>query len=128
MFKVNHVNVQIDTLKFSIRDSKHDLLYKFIKGVATGVIKKAVTVAVQSAIRTALEHADEQLVQVRNTMDEAKKSDEQTRSQALKDMYARKKREAQTASQQNQSTGTFKIVLDRDDQVRRSAINKRAQS
>jgi hypothetical protein len=28
VFKVNHVNVQVDTLKFSIRDSKHDILYK----------------------------------------------------------------------------------------------------
>jgi hypothetical protein len=28
VFKVNHVNVSLDVLKFSIRDSRHDLLYK----------------------------------------------------------------------------------------------------
>ena len=68
VFRVNHVNVKMDTLKFSIRDSKHDLLYKFVKTVATGTIKKAITVAVQSAMRKALEQVDDQLVQVRNAV------------------------------------------------------------
>ncbi|ORX38560.1 hypothetical protein BD324DRAFT_578011 [Kockovaella imperatae] len=118
VFKVNHVNVELDTLKFSIRDSKHDLLYKFIKGIATGVIKKAITVAVQSAIKSALEHADDQLVEVRNTMERAKRSDETTRTQALKDLYARKKQHAQDAAERaDQKTGTFKIVTDRDDMI-----------
>ncbi|WWC90750.1 uncharacterized protein L201_005687 [Kwoniella dendrophila CBS 6074] len=118
VFKVNHVNVEIDTLKFSIRESKHDLLYKFIKGIATGLIKKAITSAVQVAMRTALGHLDDQLVEVRNRMDEAKRSDETTRSQTLKDLYARKKANAQeTAQKADAKTGTFKIVTDRDSQL-----------
>ena len=68
VFKINHINVKIDTLKFGIRGSKHDFIYKFIRTAATGVIKKAITVAMQSAIRTALEHAHDQLVEVRNTV------------------------------------------------------------
>ena len=68
VFKVNHVKVDIDTLKWSIRDSKHDLLYKFVRSTATGVIKKAIQTAVSAAIRTALDQAHEQLLQVRNTV------------------------------------------------------------
>ncbi|WWC93737.1 hypothetical protein V866_000573 [Kwoniella sp. B9012] len=118
VFKVNHVNVEIDTLKFSIRESKHDILYKFIKGVATGLIKKAITAAVQTAMRTALGHLDDQLVEVRNRVDEAKRSDDTTRSQALKDLYARKKTTAEErAREADAKTGTFKIVTDRDSQL-----------
>lgn len=105
-------------MKFSIRDSKHDLLYKFVKTVATGTIKKAITVAVQAAIRAALKELDDQLVQVRNTADEAKRSDETTRREALSNMYARKKQTAQdAAAKADEKTGTFKIVMDRDSQL-----------
>ncbi|ORY35471.1 hypothetical protein BCR39DRAFT_460742 [Naematelia encephala] len=118
VFKINHVKVELDTLSFSIRDSKHDLLYKFVKSVATGVIKKAITVGMQTAIRTALGHLDDQLTEVRNTAEDAKKSDETTRTQALKDMYARKKDDAKAkAKAADEKTGTFKIITDRDDQL-----------
>ncbi|OCF37895.1 hypothetical protein I316_00119 [Kwoniella heveanensis BCC8398] len=118
VFKVNHVNVTIDTLKFSIRDSKHDLLYKFIKATATGVIKKAVTVAVQTAIRGALEHADDQLVEVRNRMDDAKRSEDTNRTETLKQLYSRKKETAKdNARKADEHTGTFKIVTDRESQL-----------
>ena len=51
-------------------------------------------------------------------MEDAKKSDETTRTQTLKDMYARKKETAQeTAKKADEKTGTFKIVTERDDQV-----------
>ncbi|WVQ82003.1 hypothetical protein IAT38_004130 [Cryptococcus sp. DSM 104549] len=118
VFKTNFVNVDIDTLKFSIRSSKHDLLYKFIKSTATGLIKKAITAAVQNAMHTALGHLDEQLVEVRNRVDEAKKSDDTTRSQALKDLYARKKSVAQDKkSEADAKSGTFKIVTNRESQL-----------
>jgi hypothetical protein len=42
VFKVKNVHVKVDTLKFSIRDSKHDLLYKTLKPLATGLVKKQV--------------------------------------------------------------------------------------
>ena len=50
-------------------------------------------------------------------MEEAKKSDETTRTQALKDMYGKKKQKAQSVAASSESKGTFKIVTDRDDQV-----------
>lgn len=113
--RVNHVHTSIDTLTFSIRDSKHDLLYKFVKSVATGTIKKAIQAAVDNAIRTAVGHLDDQLVQVRNTVDDAKKSDETTRAQALKDLYAKKADTAQKKKEEAKETpGTFRIVANRD--------------
>lgn len=123
VIRVNHVKANIDTFKFSIRDSKHDLLYKFIKGTASGVIKKAIATAIEVAIKTALEHLDDQLVEVRNTMDDAKKSDDTTRTDALKDLYARKKENAkEKAAEADQKTGTFKIVTDRESQVSISSV------
>lgn len=113
--RVNHVHTSIDTLQFSIRDSKHDLLYKFVKSVATGTIKKAIQAAVDNAIRTAVGHLDDQLVQVRNTVDDAKKSDETTRTQALKDLYSKKADTAQKKQAEAKETpGTFRIVANRD--------------
>ncbi|WVN90208.1 uncharacterized protein L203_105444 [Cryptococcus depauperatus CBS 7841] len=118
VFKTNFVKVNIDTLKFAIRNSKHDLLYKFIKSTATGLIKKAITAAVQKAVHTALGHLDEQLVEVRNRVDEAKRSDETTRTQALKDLYARKKSTAaEKKAEIEKKPGTFKIVTSRDSQL-----------
>jgi hypothetical protein len=53
-------------------------------------------------------------------MDDAKKSDDTTRTQALKDMYAKKKETAQhKANEADKKTGTFKLVTDRDDQASR---------
>ncbi|KAL0948737.1 hypothetical protein HGRIS_008869 [Hohenbuehelia grisea] len=42
VYHVKQVNVKIDTLKFSIRDSRHDALYKIIKPIATGLVKKQI--------------------------------------------------------------------------------------
>jgi hypothetical protein len=115
LIRVNSVHTTIDTLTFSIRDSKHDLLYKFVKSIATGIIKKAIQAAVDNAIRTAVGHLDDQLVQVRNTVDDAKKSDETTRTQALKDLYAKKANTAEKKKEEAKETpGTFRIVANRD--------------
>lgn len=38
--------MKVDTLKFAIRESKHDLLYKTLRPLATGLIKKQVQKAV----------------------------------------------------------------------------------
>ena len=51
-------------------------------------------------------------------MDEANQSDETTRTQALKDLYARKKESAQEkAAVADEKTGTFKLVTDRESQL-----------
>ena len=83
VFKVKDVTTNIHTLKFSIRDSKHDLLYKTLKPLATGLVKKQIQKALQDAITTGMEYVDGQLVGVRDRMEEAKKSDEQSRRDVL---------------------------------------------
>jgi hypothetical protein len=43
---------------------------QFVKGVASGIIKRAITAAIQNAMRSGLEAFDEQLVQIRNSVSE----------------------------------------------------------
>ncbi|KAK4689510.1 hypothetical protein P7C73_g600, partial [Tremellales sp. Uapishka_1] len=118
VFKVNFVNVTIDNLRFAIRDSKHDILYKFIKVTANNIIKKAVSTAVQVALKKALQEVDNQLTEVRNNMEEAKRSDDTNRRERLKELYARKKQTAQeNAKKADEKTGTFKIVTSRESQL-----------
>ena len=78
--------MKVDTLKFSIRDSKHDGLYKILRPLATGVVKRQVQRAIKDAIRTALELVDQQLVRVRDRMEEAKEGEDGSRTQALKEV------------------------------------------
>jgi len=40
VFKVKSIAIKVDTLKFSVRDSKHDFLYRTLKPLATGFFKK----------------------------------------------------------------------------------------
>lgn len=86
VFKVKDVNVTVDTLKFSIRDSKHDTLYNTLRPLAMGLVKKQIKRAFEGAIRTGLEYADGQLVGVRSRMEEAKKSDESSRTKVLQEV------------------------------------------
>ncbi|KAH9925978.1 uncharacterized protein B0H18DRAFT_1085153 [Fomitopsis serialis] len=100
VFHVKDVQVKVDTLKFSIRDSKHDLLYKTLRPLATGLVKRQVQKAIADA-----------LVTVRDRMEEAKVDENQSRTQALQDLFQRKKDEASSAaSKADAKTGTFKCV------------------
>jgi len=72
VFKVKSVRAKVASLKFSIRDSKHDLLYKTLKPLATGLVKKQIQKAIEDSVRTGLEYVDGQLVGVRDRMAEAK--------------------------------------------------------
>lgn len=119
MFKVKDVHVKIDALKFSIRDSKHDILYKTLKPLASGLVKKQIQKAVQDSIRTAFEYIDGQLVTVRDRYSEAKQSDEASRTDALKSVFQRNKAEAEKAHSSAQSTASqrnsqFKVSAQRD--------------
>jgi hypothetical protein len=117
-FSVKDIETEIDTLKFAIRDSHHDLLYKFVKATATGIIKKAIQAAMHTALRAALEHVDEQVTEVRNRMDQAKQSDDTTRRDELKSLYSRKKETAQHNKEKaDEKTGTFKIVTNAEDSI-----------
>ena len=86
VFKVKNVTVKLDTLKFSIRDSKHDLLYKTLKPLATGLVKKQIKKAFAGAITTGLEYVDGQLVTVRDRVADAKETEGTSRMEVLQDV------------------------------------------
>lgn len=115
VFKVKNVHVKVDTLKFSIRDSKHDFLYKTLKPLATGLVKKQIQKAIADAITTGMEYVDGQLVAVRDRMQEAKETDGESRTQVLQDLFKRKQEEASVKSHEKNSQ--FKVVSNKRDSV-----------
>ncbi|KAI0674595.1 hypothetical protein C8Q78DRAFT_1117563 [Trametes maxima] len=115
VFKVKNVHVKVDTLKFSIRDSKHDFLYKTVRPIATGLVKRQLQKAIADAVTTGLEYVDGQLVGVRDRMSEAKETEGKTRTQALQELFQHKKDEAQSVKGKAEDKGShFKIVSRRD--------------
>ncbi|RXW16225.1 hypothetical protein EST38_g9633 [Candolleomyces aberdarensis] len=123
VFRVHDVNVKIDTLKFSIRDSKHDLLYKTLKPLATGLVKKQIVKAINEAVRTGLEYVDGQLVGVRDRVEAARKEgkeDGKSRTAVLQEMFTRAKSPELATNASISSTGSitkgdsqFKVVTDK---------------
>ncbi|KAG2024158.1 hypothetical protein CC2G_001738 [Coprinopsis cinerea AmutBmut pab1-1] len=97
VFHVQDVNVKVDNLKFSIRDSKHDFLYKTLRPLATGLIKRQIQKAIRDGLRTALEYVDGQLVGVRDRMESAKVTEGQSRAEVLRDLFNRSKATAHEA-------------------------------
>ncbi|KAI5117290.1 hypothetical protein M0805_006812 [Coniferiporia weirii] len=116
VFTVKNVNVKVDTLKFSIRDSKHDTLYNTLRPLATGLVKKQIQKALRDALTTGLEYVDGQLVGVRDRMSEAKASDEGSRARVLQDLFQRRKDETSSKADSAKSArgSQFKVVAKRD--------------
>ena len=111
VFAVKDVQVKVDTLKFAVRDSKHDALYKALAPLATNLIKKQLQRALGGAVQTALEYVDGELAAVRDQMAEAKASEEGNRLQVLKEQLAQKKEAAQGKTEEaDKKTGQFKVV------------------
>ncbi|EMD37684.1 hypothetical protein CERSUDRAFT_105609 [Gelatoporia subvermispora B] len=112
VFHVKDVNVKVDSLKFSIRDSKHDTLYKALGPLATGLIKKQLQKAIGQAVTTALEYVDGQLVSVRDQMAEAKQRDDTNRAQVLKEqLFDRQKAQAEhVKGKADERNAQFKVV------------------
>jgi hypothetical protein len=115
VFKVKHVNVKVDSLKFSIRDSKHDFLYKTLKPLATGLVKRQIQKAIADAITTGMEYVDGQLVSVRDRMASAAATEGESRMHVLQDMFKRKKEEPSVKSSEKHSQ--FKVVSNKRDSV-----------
>ncbi|KAF8874992.1 hypothetical protein BD779DRAFT_1450453 [Infundibulicybe gibba] len=115
VFKVEGVHVKVDTLKFSIRDSKHDFLYKTLKPLATGLVKKQIQKAIADAITTGLEYVDGQLVGVRDRMASAKANEGESRTQVLQSLFQRKKEEASIKSSERASQ--FKVVSNKRNSI-----------
>ena len=86
VFRVQDVHVKINTLKFSIRDSKHDFLYKTLRPLATGLIKRQIQKAIKDTLITGFEYIDGQLVAVRDRMESAQATEDVSRTEILKDV------------------------------------------
>ncbi|KAF8983945.1 hypothetical protein BDQ17DRAFT_1393896 [Cyathus striatus] len=111
IFKVKDVVVRVDSLKFKIRDSKHDFLYKTLGPLATGLIKKQIQKALRDAITTGMEYVDGQLVGVRDRMQSAKVNEGESRTEVLASIFKRKQEEASIKSSEKSSQ--FKVVSDK---------------
>ncbi|RDX45619.1 hypothetical protein OH76DRAFT_1558936 [Lentinus brumalis] len=122
VFKVKDVSTSIDTLKFSIRDSKHDTLYKLLGPLATGLVKKQLQKAVGGAVRTMLEYVDGQLAGVRDQMNEAKASEDKGRRDVLRQQLQQRKEEAARAkaeakAKKEERGAQFKVVTQPQDEL-----------
>jgi len=119
VFKVKSVRAKVASLKFSIRDSKHDFLYKTLKPLATGLVKKQIKKAIEDSVRTGLEYVDGQLVGVRDRMAEAKAEEgkdgeTKTKMQVLQEIFQKNKEEVSSTSPTKTRESHFKVVSKRD--------------
>lgn len=85
VFTIKQVKAKVDKLNFAIRGSKHDVLYKVLRPLATGLIKKQICKAAEEGIREGLEKLDVQLVDLRDRMDEAKQAEGRSQMDVLKE-------------------------------------------
>jgi len=115
VFKVKDVHVKVDSLKFSVRDTKHDLLYKTLKPLATGLVKKQISKAIEDAVRTGLEYLDGELVAVRSRYADARADPNVSTTATLSKMFERQQADVQSKAESTKAkTGTFKVVNKRD--------------
>ncbi|KAI0819333.1 hypothetical protein BC628DRAFT_1498440 [Trametes gibbosa] len=112
VFHVKDVATSIHTLKFAVRDSKHDTLYKLLAPLASGLVKKQLQKAVAAAVRTALEYVDGQLVAVRDQVAQARAGGEDGAPRdALREQLAARKEQAARAKANKDARGAqFKVV------------------
>ncbi|KAI1785937.1 hypothetical protein LXA43DRAFT_1113109 [Ganoderma leucocontextum] len=112
VFRVKDVHTSIQTLKFAIRDSKHDTLYKVLAPLATSLIKRQLQRVIANAVRTALEYVDGQLVSVRDQMAEAKASEDSSRRQVLMEQLMHRREKAQKHKKEEEEVPhKFKVSM-----------------
>jgi hypothetical protein len=119
VFKVKSIRAKVDSLKFSIRDSKHDILYKTLRPLATALVKKQIQKAVTDAIMTGMEYVDGQLVAVRDRVREARTSPDSSTTDALRSAFRGKKEEGQESvgTRGAERKSQFKVVAKRDSSI-----------
>jgi hypothetical protein len=120
VFSVQDVHVKVNTLKFSIRDSKHDFLYKTLRPLATGLIKRQIQKAIKDALITGFEYIDGQLVAVRDRMESAQATEGASRTEILKDLFARKQ---EPSIKSGETKSQFKIVANKRESLLSNAGN-----
>ncbi|TIA85325.1 hypothetical protein E3P99_04027 [Wallemia hederae] len=135
IFTVKSVKASVGTLKFKIRESKHNLLYKTFKPLATSLIKKQIVKAVQDGIGEGLKTLNQKLVDIRKEAEQGKKEAEEVKKQASDDAKIDKAQEkgekvqqkaektqqkastAQQQAQQQTQQSQFRVVANRNSQL-----------
>jgi hypothetical protein len=121
LFDIETINVKVDTLKFAIRDSKHDLLYKTLRPLATGLVKKQVQKAVADGLRTGLEWLGEELIAVRDRMNNAKADaggeEDISRWKAMQEAFKRRKDDSASSVSVSRSSSHFKVVSNKRNSI-----------
>jgi hypothetical protein len=119
VFKVKSVRAKVDSLKFSIRDSKHDILYKTLRPLATALVKKQIQKAVTDAITTGMEYVDGQLVAVRDRVREARTSPDSSRTDVLRSAFRGKQDDGEESigTRSGERKSQFKVVAKRDSAI-----------
>ncbi|GAA5960221.1 hypothetical protein JCM21900_000554 [Sporobolomyces salmonicolor] len=119
-FKVIEVKMKIDKLKFAVRDSKHSLLINTLRPLATGLIKGAITKALEAAIRAGLEQVDMQLADIKERLEDASNEEGTSKLDAVKAHFNEKKAEAEQKKQKAEKVapdGRFSLTLEPDQKL-----------
>jgi len=117
-FKVVDVKVNVDTLKFKVREAKHSFLISVIRPLATGLIKKTIEKAIADGIRSGLEQVNAQLSDIKERLEDASNRDDISRQDVIKDAFRRRKEDAEhKAKEADKKTGDFKISADRSSKI-----------
>jgi hypothetical protein len=77
---------QGDSLKFSIGNAKHTMLYNTLGPLATGLETKQIEEALSDALRMGLEYVGGQLMDMCDRVNEAKTNDEGSRTKVLQEV------------------------------------------
>ena len=118
VFKVKSVHVKVDSLKFSIRDSKHDILYKTLRLLASNLIKKQIQKAVADAITTGMEYVDGQLVAVRDRVNEARASPDSSGTDVVRAAFQGMREDEKSVSGGSvERKSHFKVVAQRNSAI-----------
>ncbi|KAK0555228.1 hypothetical protein OC861_000504 [Tilletia horrida] len=112
VYTVKRVKAKVDKLNFAIRGSKHDILIKILRPLATGLIKKALQAAAEQGIRDGLEKAELQLRDLRDSLEAAKQDPNQKQLDVLKERFASKEDANKPAPQ-----GTFKLATSKRNSI-----------
>jgi hypothetical protein len=110
-YRIKEVKVKVDRLKFKIRDSKHQILYSTLRPLATSLIKKQISKAIEDAIRSGLVQLDGQLVEVKRRLQAAEGDEDTSKTQVIKDVFSHKKTEAEEKTEAAKPKGTFKVCV-----------------
>ncbi|GAA5879129.1 hypothetical protein JCM16303_001308 [Sporobolomyces ruberrimus] len=119
-FKVVEVKIKIDKLKFAVRESKHSFLINTLRPLATGLIKGALTKAIEAAIRSGLEQVDMQVADIRERLDDAKQQEGTSKLDSLKASFNQKKAEGErkkAKAEENAPSGRFSLTLEPDQKL-----------